>query len=374
MCEMTKNVPNLETMAMAENSPDSNLATMNDRVISNLSTAILVVDEQTRVVFSNQAAENVLKESFGQMQGKCLSQLLVNGQPLIHMVKDAVSSAQLITSRQMPIAVVGTGKGVITADVTVTPVLDEGQILIEMIPMDRYLRIDRDAALNEHHLVTKQMVRGLAHEIKNPLGGIKGSAQLLSRELPDAGLEEYTSIIIEETDRLTSLVDRMLGPNTPPRKQMVSVHEVLERAAKLIELESNRLTVIRDYDPSIPELSLDAELMVQALLNVVRNAMQALDNVPHPTITLVTRIERQFTIAGNRHKVVVRLDIIDNGPGIPEEIREHLFYPMISKRPGGTGLGLTFAQSIISQHQGMIEFQSNPGETVFSIYIPLEQN
>ena len=344
---------------------------MSDRVLGNLSTAILMVDGAMHVVFSNQAAENLLKESFGQMRGKCLSKIFANGNELAGMVEEAYTSEALITARQM--LLLSPGKTTITVDVTVTPILDAHQVLIELIPMDRYLRIDRDAAIKENHDVTKQMVRGLAHEIKNPLGGIKGSAQLLARELPEETLTEYTNIIIEETDRLTSLVDRMLGPNTLPKKGTITIHEVLERAAKLIELETEDLLVLRDYDPSIPTLDLDPEMMVQALLNVVRNSMQALENTPHPTITLTTRIERQFTISGKRHKVVVRLDIKDNGPGIPDEIKDHLFYPMISKRPGGTGLGLTFAQSIITQHGGMIEFDSEPGETVFTIFLPLSK-
>ncbi len=345
---------------------------MSDRILGNLSTAILLVDASMHVVYSNQAAENLLLESMGQMSGKCLSKIFANSEELISMVEEASHSDHLITSRQMHLLL--PGKTAMTADITVTPILDANQVLIELIPMDRYLRIDRDAAIKEHHDVTRQMVRGLAHEIKNPLGGIKGSAQLLERELPEKSLTEYTNIIIEETDRLTSLVDRMLGPNTLPQMDTITIHEVLERAAKLIELESDNLLVIRDYDPSIPLLELDPEMMVQALLNIVRNSMQALETTPHPTITLTTRIERQFTISGKRHKTVVRLEIRDNGPGIPSEIKDHLFYPMISKRPGGTGLGLTFAQSIISQHGGMIEFDSEPGETLFSIFLPLSQD
>ncbi len=350
---------------------EADLQTMNDRVLGNLSTAILLVNEAMQIVYSNPAAENLLRESFGQMQGKCLSKIFANGDELISMVEEASRSNHLITSRQTRL--ISPGKSMVTADITMTPIIDAHQILIELIPMDRYLRIDRDVAIKEHHDVTRRMVRGLAHEIKNPLGGIKGSAQLLARELPEERLAEYTNIIIQETDRLTSLVDRMLGPNTPPQKSMLTIHEVLERAAKLIELESTGLTVIRDYDPSIPVLGIDPEMMMQALLNLVRNSMQALENTPCPTITLTTRIERQFTISGQRHKVVVRLEVKDNGPGIPDEIKDHLFYPMISKRPNGTGLGLTLAQSIISQHNGMIEFDSQPGETLFTVFLPLLQ-
>lgn len=345
--------------------------TMNDWILGNLSTAILLLDDRMRVVFTNPAAENLLQESSAHMQGRCLTDILLNGSDLLNTISDAVTTNQLYTRRKMLLVL--PGKDNVTADITVTPITEADQILVEFIPMDRYLRIDRDAAIQEHHDVTRQMVRGLAHEIKNPLGGIKGSAQLLAKELPDAGLEEFTDIIIEETDRLTALVDRMLGPNTLPQMRSTNIHEVMEKIARLIEIEADQsLTVVRDYDPSLPEVSIDPELMLQALLNVARNAMQCLEGTPHPTLTLTTRIERQFTINGKLHTVVLRVDINDNGPGIHEDIQEHLFFPMITRRPGGTGMGLTFAQSIISQHGGMIEFSSQPRDTTFRTYIPLE--
>jgi len=346
---------------------------MTDRVLGNLSTAILLLDSRMAVLFSNQAAENLLLGSTEQMTKRSLADLLQNSIELEALVNSALSTDQVYTRRQMSLLLLTAAKHV-TADVTVTPILGAEQALVELIPMDRYLRIDRDAAINEHHEVTRQMVRGLAHEIKNPLGGIKGSAQLLERELAADDLKEFTDIIIKEADRLTALVDRMLGSNVIPQMAKTNIHSVLERVAKLIELDGGpNLTVERDYDPSLPEVIADPELLTQALLNVTRNAMQILDEVDDATIKLRTRIERQFTIIGNRHKVVLRIDIMDNGPGIDEDIQQHLFYPMISRRKGGTGLGLTFAQSIISQHHGMIEFESRPGETIFSIYIPLEQ-
>lgn len=351
---------------------DLDIPMINERVLGNLSTAILLVDDKLEIIFSNQAAESLLHESAGQMKGRPLTAIIANGGEVAALVTKAVESNQLFTRRQMPLEL--PGRDSVKADITITPLPDVQQALVELIPMDRYLRIEGDAAIKEHYEITRQMVKGLAHEIKNPLGGIKGSAQLLSRELPNESLTEYTSIIIEEADRLTSLVDRMLGPNSLPDLLRTNFHEVLERTAKLIELESPNLTIVRDYDPSIPDLSIDPELMQQAMLNVVRNAMQCLEATPLPAITLTTRIERQFTIAGKRHKMVLQVGIHDNGPGIPEEIQEHLFYPMISRRPGGTGLGLTFAQNIINQHGGMVEFDSIPGSTTFKIFIPLEQS
>lgn len=346
-----------------------NIENFRDIVLENLSTAILVVNQAYKILFANQSAESLLEESASQLSGRRLVRLLVNGEELSHLLYEASRTSKSFTRRRMSLTLLG--KHDFTADVTVTPLIDAKQLIVEFIQMDRYLRIDRDTTLQEHHDVTRQMVRGLAHEIKNPLGGIKGSAELLARELPDILLHEYTDIIIEETNRLTSLLDRMLGPNTPAKKTEVSIHQVLERIARLIEIESKSLKVIRDYDPSIPDLAIDPTLMSQAVLNVARNAMQILETTPYPALTFTTRVERQFTIKRKQHKVVVRVGIKDNGPGVPKDIQEHLFYPMISRRPGGTGLGLTFAQSIIAQHSGIIEFQSKPGETTFSLIIPL---
>ena len=343
---------------------------MDESVIENLSTAIILLDHDLEIIFSNQAAETLLMESSAKMRGESIAKIISSEDGFLKRIDEARSLERSLTARQ--ICLVTNNSTTITVDATITPLLDQSEILIELIAIDRYLRIDRDAAIKEHHGVTKQMVKGLAHEIKNPLGGIKGSAQLLAKELPGPTLKEYTNIIIEETDRLTALVDRMLGPNTLPVKSRKSIHEILERVAKLLEMESADCSIKRDYDPSLPEIEIDHELLVQAMLNIAKNALQALDNESSGEIKFKTRVERQFTINGERHRFVIRVDISDNGPGIPNEIREHLFYPMISKRAGGTGLGLTFAQSIISQHGGIIEFESIPGNTVFKVFLPLE--
>ena len=352
---------------------DTTGTNMSDRVLGNLSTAIVMIDEFMTILFANQAAENLLQESSGQMMGRCLESTIGNGTELASIIAAAVRTDQIYTRRQMKL-IIPIKPEDITVDVTVTPILGTMNALVEFFEMDRYLRIDRDATLRENYELSRQVVRGLAHEIKNPLGGIKGSAQLLEKELPDVTLKEYTDIIIEEADRLKALVDRMLGPRVIPAFKQINVHILLDRICKLIELEADaRYNIMRDYDPSIPDIEADEELLLQALLNITRNAMQALVSHPEPEIKLTTRIKRQFTINGKRHRVVLRIDIKDNGPGISEEIREHLFYPMISGRPDGTGLGLSLAQSIISQHQGMIDYCTVPGETVFGIYLPLEQ-
>jgi two-component system nitrogen regulation sensor histidine kinase GlnL len=239
--------------------------------------------------------------------------------------------------------------------------------------LDRYLKIDRDESISTQQQITRQMIRGLAHEIKNPLGGIRGSAQLLERELATEDLRAYTEIIISETDRLTALVDRLLGPNSLPQPSLTNIHEVLERVRTLIELEADPdLEFKTDYDPSIPEVSIDPELMVQVILNIARNAMQSLEATQSSCLRFTTRVERQFTIGVTQHRLVAKIDIVDNGPGIPDELKHHLFYPMITGRPNGTGLGLSVAQSIVHQHHGLIEFESRPGSTTFSIFLPLE--
>ncbi|MFW5824592.1 MAG: nitrogen regulation protein NR(II), partial [Marinobacter sp.] len=243
------------------------------------------------------------------------------------------------------------------------------------------LRISREEDLLTQQETTRILVRGMAHEIKNPLGGIRGAAQLLDRELDDEDQKEYTQVIIAEADRLRGLVDRMLGPNRALRFAPTNIHEVLERVRTLLEAESRgRLNFRRDYDVSLPEFPGDKEQLIQAFLNIARNAMEAAfeyrdgpcSDEP-PTITFRTRVLRQFTIGQRRHRLVCRVDIIDNGPGIAPDLLQNIFYPMISGRANGTGLGLSITQSIIGQHHGLVECESEPGKTDFIIFLPLEE-
>jgi two-component system nitrogen regulation sensor histidine kinase GlnL len=216
-------------------------------------------------------------------------------------------------------------------------------------------------------------VRGLAHEIKNPLGGLRGAAQLLERELSDPSLKEYTGIIIGEADRLQTLVNRMLGPNTRPQRRSINIHQVVERVRTLAVAEAPPgVTIVRDYDPSIPDFMAEPDQLIQALLNIVRNALQAIGE--QGEIILRTRSIRQATIGHHRHKLAARLDIIDNGPGIPPDMMESIFFPMVTGRPDGTGLGLPIAQDLVNQHHGLIECHSEPGKTVFTLLLPIETN
>jgi two-component system nitrogen regulation sensor histidine kinase GlnL len=263
---------------------------------------------------------------------------------------------------------------IITVDCIVTPLVDGGPetaLLVELSQVDRLMRLARDENIIDRQAANRAVMRGLAHEIKNPLGGLRGAAQLLERELPNQSLKEYTRIIIHEADRLRNLVDRMMGPHQPLKKKPVNLHEILEHVRKLMLVEVPvGLTLERQYDPSLPEFEGEPEQLIQAVLNIVRNSAEAIQH--QGVIRLRTRIERSFTIGQKRHRLVLRADIEDNGPGIPEEIREHVFYPMVTAKPGGTGLGLSIAQDIIAKHGGLIECDSRPGLTVFSIYLPLE--
>jgi two-component system, NtrC family, nitrogen regulation sensor histidine kinase GlnL len=350
-------------------------ALMDNEMLNSLRTAILSLDHELRLCYINQAAESLLEISAKQSLGQTITDLIPYTRSMQSVLFDALQTGQPYTQRKTQIRLAS--GSILTFDLSISPTSEAQwpRLLIEFYPLDRYLRIDRDAALQEHQEVTRQMIRGLAHEIKNPLGGIRGAAQLLSQEFEASGLSEYTDIIIGETDRLTALVDRLLGPRSVPDPRPGNIHEILERVLTLIELESDsRLRFQRDYDPSIPEINIDAEMMMQAILNIVRNAQQSLRDATDPEIQLITRTERQFTIASVRHRNVLRIDVIDNGPGIPESLKDQLFFPMISGRPDGTGLGLSMAHSIIYQHHGIIEFDSEPGHTRFTIIIPLENN
>jgi len=259
-------------------------------------------------------------------------------------------------------------------DCRVSPIdIDDAALLVEITDVTRRNQISRENALLIQHGAGRQMIRQLAHEIKNPLGGIRGAAQLLERQLVDDDQREYTDVIISETDRLAGLVNTLLGPGGPPNKQPVNVHELLEYVLRLIAAEEwTQLRIHRDYDPGLPEIALDRDQMVQAFLNLVRNAAAALDG--HGTITLRSRAVTNFTIGDTRHRVIASIEIEDDGPGIPYELQDSVFYPLVTSRPEGTGLGLPAAQELISRHGGLIEFDSRPGRTVFYVRIPLHQD
>jgi two-component system nitrogen regulation sensor histidine kinase GlnL len=342
-------------------------------LLDSLSTAIILVDSDLLLRHMNPAAEALLSMSCERNIGEPITYFFHESNETEKQLKLAAAQANHYTKRHAEWQLLSGGH--ITVDYTVTPFGDHEGLIIEILPIDRLLRISREEMLASSHETTRNLIRGMAHEIKNPLGGIRGAAQLLARELPDSGLQEYTNIIIDEADRLRNLVDRMLGPNQLPQHKQLNIHEALERVATIIHAESNdAVKILRDYDPSIPDMMGDKELLIQAFLNIVRNAMQALleAGMTDGVIRLRTRIQRQFTIGRRHHPLVCRVDILDNGPGIPQDMIENIFYPMISGRAEGTGLGLTISQHLIHQHHGLIECQSEPGQTRFTLYLPME--
>ncbi|MDH4275630.1 MAG: nitrogen regulation protein NR(II) [Gammaproteobacteria bacterium] len=342
------------------------------RIVENLATAVVLADSDLRLTYVNPAAEVLLACSARHVQGSLLADLFRGSLEFAEALNRARRFGQSFTEYAMTLIPPPPAKA-IRVDCTVTPIMDPDtplSLLVEIQPLERLLQINKDEGVITQQTALRALLRGLAHEVKNPLGGLRGAAQLLERELPSTALQEYTQVIIQEADRLQNLVDHLLGPHQLPRRQALNLHEVLEHVRTLVKIEMPPGIVIeRNYDPSLPDTYADRDQLVQAVLNIVRNACQAL--VDNGRIELRTRVYRQFTIAHRRHKLVARIDIADNGPGIAPELLEHIFIPMVSGRANGTGLGLSIAQSLINQNDGVIQCTSEPGNTLFSIYLPV---
>ncbi|MEX0732602.1 MAG: nitrogen regulation protein NR(II) [Aquisalimonadaceae bacterium] len=338
------------------------------RVAEHMSTAVLLLNDRLQVLLINPAAQALFAVSARQVTGSRFYPASPGARALERSAQHALEQGEGFTERELRLEV-SPGR-YITVDLAATPI-DTDQVLLEISHLDRRLRITREQSLITQNQATRHLLRGLAHEIKNPLGGLRGAAQLLERELEDPGLREYTQVIIQEADRLRTLVNGLLGPNGRPNKREINIHQILERVRQLVEAEAPEgVQLERDYDPSIPPVLAESNQLIQAVLNIVRNALQSVGDVGR--ITLRTRTQRQFTIADTPHKLVARIDIEDTGPGIPPELMDRIFYPMVTSRPEGTGLGLSIAQTLVSQHGGLIECWSEPGHTVFTIWLPLE--
>ncbi len=355
---------------------------LHQRIFENLSTAVLLLDAELRLAAVNPAGETLFELSARHLLGQALAALLPRNEAFVAGLARALAAGHPLTEREVRLVLPG-GRAA-TVDCMVTPLAEDNAargLLVELNQVDRLLWLAREGNMLDQQAATRSVIRGLAHEIKNPLGGLRGAAQLLARQLHDVALKEYTQVIVQEADRLRDLVDRIVGPNQPLRKGATNIHELFERVRGLILAENpGAFDVETEYDPSLPEAAVDPNQIMQALLNVVRNAAQAVlasgdgDDMltRRGVIRLRTRAERQFTIGQKRHRLVLRADVEDNGPGIPEDLREQIFYPMVTGRPEGTGLGLSIAQDIVLRHGGIIEFSSRPGQTVFSIYLPFE--
>lgn len=341
------------------------------RILDNLTDAVLLFDASLSLVYINMPGEMLFAVSARQILGINAQQIfLYSDQGIEADMARALATGVSLTRRNILLSLPAHS---VTVNAGITPVLDEVAplLLVQLQQVDRHLKISMEEQLQAQQSASKMLLRGLAHEIKNPLGGIRGAAQLLDGELMDEELREYTRIIIEESDRLQSLVDRMLAPNKPALKSLLNIHKVLERVRQLVQVEvPPSVRLIRDYDPSIPQVYGDSDQLIQAILNVVRNAAEAVG--VHGEIIIRTRVSRQITLSNKRYPLVAKIDVIDNGPGIKPELLNQIFYPMVTGRAEGTGLGLSIAQTLISQHGGLVECSSMPGHTVFSIFLPVE--
>jgi len=330
-----------------------------------LATAVVALDGQFVVRYANPAAENLLATGAKSLLGQPFLQLFVERAELERALADALRtywdySAQNVTYSRA-------GREPLPLACTMTHIdAHHFALLAELRPIEEQLRYAREERLVSEQQSNRELIRNLAHEIKNPLGGLRGSAQLLERELEKPELREYTQVIIKEADRLQRLMDRMLTPHRAPRVEPLGIHEVLERVRSLVRAEFG-VEIQRDYDPSLPPVLGDREQLIQAVLNIARNAAQA----RAAQIAFRTRAVRQITIMRQRHRLALELQVIDDGPGVPAEIQERIFNPLVSGREGGTGLGLSLAQTFVQYHQGVVEFESRPGRTIFRILLPL---
>lgn len=356
------------------------MAALSD-ILDQLTSAIVVLDGSLQVTYLNQTAQALCGKSAARSTGAMINDLFVDApddgdSPLQMMLAEAIDSGQPFTKRETAVFAPATGERMVV-NLAVSPLAD-GELLLELAPLDRIIRINREDTNRTLQDTTRHFIRGLAHEVKNPLGGIRGAAQLLSSEI-STEQQEYTDVIIAEADRLRNLVDRMLGPNGAPVLRAINIHQIIERVVQIVSAESyarvcsKPVDFVRKYDPSVPEIDADAEQLVQAMLNVVRNAFQALAQSETPKIILATGVVRNFTIGQTVHRLVAEVQVIDNGPGIAPGLRDRIFYPMISGRSDGSGLGLAITQAIIGQHNGVIDCESEPGNTRFSIYLPIKQ-
>lgn len=345
----------------------------HSNLLDIITCSVIALDHDLCVTYINQSAEVLLSQSLHRIQGTDIRKIL-KSDSLYEQLTSALQQNESHAIRATSLTLADNQE--IMLDCIVTPQQEpsspdrQSWLLLELNRIERQLQIVREKHIMQQQQAITELVRGLAHEVKNPLGGLRGAAQLLETELESNELKEYTQIIISEADRLKLLVDDLLGPGRMPKYESINIHEILEHVCHLAQAGAGtEIRVERDYDPSIPELEGDKGHMIQIILNVVSNAVRALDG--KGTIQLRTRILRQFTVHQKRYKLVLKADICDDGAGVPEHLQDKLFLPMVSGHAEGSGLGLSIAQSLINQSGGMIQFESKPGSTCFSILLPL---
>jgi two-component system nitrogen regulation sensor histidine kinase GlnL len=344
-------------------------------LLDALSTGIVMLDSQLCLIYANVGAQDLMAVSVKQARGRPFGDLFHESQRLTGVLRRSLDHGEPCVEHELTLRPIGQPgpRAPHIIDMTVTPL--EGvtgtTLLLELTDATQRLRISRDNDLLSTIDGSRLMIRQLAHEIKNPLGGLRGAAQLLDRELSNANWREYTAVIIGEADRLTALVDSMIGPSRPPQKALANIHELCEHVMHLLRAEAPPGVVVeRDYDPSLPSAQFDRNQVIQALLNVARNALQAVGD--QGRIVMRSRARSNVNIGSKRHRLVAEVQVEDNGPGVPPELVKTLFYPLVTGRSNGTGLGLAVAQDLITRHGGIIEFTSEPGRTIFSLLLPLE--
>jgi len=353
---------------------DRAIGSLPPKLAENLSTGLLLLDNDLKIGYLNPAAEQLLGASRQRLEGRIIDEAVPSLSPLRPFLRRAVATGEAFHRRELTLEIPIPAGETTVLDCTVSQTGDLGTpgLLMELIDASRRLRISRENALLSQLDVSRSIVRQLAHEIRNPLGGIRGAAQLLGRQLPEESLREYTRVIIREADRLAALATNMLGPGNPPVRESTNIHEIVEHVYRLIQAEgSETIRIERDYDPSLPNVRLDRGQVIQAMLNLARNALQVLDQ--EGRIVLRTRALTHYTIGTRQHRLVACVEIEDNGPGVPEELRDTLFYPLITGRPGGTGLGLALAQDLVTRQGGLIEYVTAAGRTVFQMLFPIEE-
>ena len=345
-------------------------------LLDTLSTGIVVLDGHLCPIYANVSAQDLMAVSLKQARGRPFADLFFDPRQLVSVLRRSLDGLETCTQHEISLKAIGSPahREPHIIDLIVTPL--EGQVtgthlLVELADATQRQRISRDSDILTGMDGSRLMIRQLAHEVKNPLGGLRGAAQLLDKELADAALREYTAIIITEADRLTALVDSMAGSNGPPTKVQMNVHEICEHVVRLIRAEAPAdVQVERDYDPSLPDGVFDRNQLIQALLNVARNALQAVGTTGR--IIMRTRVRSNISIGSKRYRLVAEVEVEDNGPGVPPALAKTLFLPLVTGREHGTGLGLAVAQDLVTRHGGIIEFTSQPGQTIFSLLLPLE--
>jgi len=341
------------------------------QIATHLVSAIVILNEKLTIQYVNPAAEALLLRSYKKLKDLAFHDIFFNDSINDQRLLEILATGKEFTDNEVILSVLESSP--ITVEISVSSVEFSHQphILLELKQVDQLKNISAETFQLHQWEAARDLIKGLAHEIKNPLGGLRGAAQLLSREI-SSELQEYTSIIIDQADRLTNLVDRLLGPNQLPKVSLHNIHQILETICQLTQCNNPKnIHIIRDYDPSIPEIEFDQDKIQQAILNIVNNAAQAVSK--NGQISFKTRIGTNQTIKGKLVKLSVQISIIDNGPGIPLKLQDTLFYPMVSGRENGTGLGLSISQTLINQHHGKLSCKSRHGRTEFIILLPISK-